>query len=65
MLSLLVMAVIVACVVGLIAILAGKILSSVGIPIAATVGGFLEQYCWVIGVLAGLWYFFSGGELPF
>lgn len=65
MLSLLVLSVIVACVVGLVAILAGKVLASIGIPIAATVGGFLEQYGWVIGVLAGLWYFFTGGELPF
>lgn len=62
--ELLVLAVVVAIVVGLVCILIGKVLASINVPIATTVGGFLEQYGWALGVLAGLWYFFTGGDLP-
>jgi len=30
------------------------------VPPAEAVGGFLEQFAWAIGILAGLWAFFSG-----
>jgi len=65
LLSRIVLAVIVAIVVGLACIFVGGILASLGIPIAVTVGGFLVTWGWVLGVLAGLWYFFKGGfSLP-
>lgn len=66
MIEALILAVVVACVVGLICLLLGKILASLAIPIAVAVGGFLEQWAWVIGVLAGIWFFFTGGSFgPF
>lgn len=55
-----VLAVVVAVVVTLLCILLGGILATLGIPIAVTVGNFLEKYGPAIGVLAGLWYFFKG-----
>jgi hypothetical protein len=64
-LGLLVLAVIIAAFVGLILIFVGRVLKTLSIPIAVTAGGFLEQFGWAIGVLVGLWYFFSGGKLPF
>lgn len=64
MIARLVLAVVVAMVVGLGCILLGSILAGLGVPIAKTVGGFLTQWGWVLGVLAGLWYFFSGGTFP-
>jgi len=43
----------------------GMLLVSLDIPPAEAVGRFLENYAWVIGILAGLWYFFRGGfSLP-
>jgi hypothetical protein len=56
-----VLAVIIAVVVGLICVaLLGPILVSVGVPIAVVVGSFFEVWGWVLGVLAGLWFFFRG-----
>ena len=60
----LVLAVIVAVVVGLVCMLLGAVLSTLRVPIAVTIGDFLAAWGWVIGVLAGLWYFFTGGGLP-
>jgi len=57
------LAVVVAIAVGLACILLGGILGSLGVPPAETVGHFLTAYGWVIGILAGLWYFFSGGSI--
>jgi hypothetical protein len=57
----LVLAVVIAVVVGLVCLLLGGILAGLGVPIAKTVGDFLEHWGWVLGVLAGLWYFFAGG----
>jgi uncharacterized membrane protein len=57
----LILAVVVAVVVTLACILLGAILASLGIAIAVTVGGFLKQWGAVIGILAGLWYFFADG----
>lgn len=63
MISRVVLALIVAIVVGLLCILLGGILVTLQVPIAVTVGGFLQQWGWVLGVLAGLWYFFRGGTI--
>ncbi len=57
----LVLAVVVAVVVGIVLVgLLGPVLVSVRVPIAETVGHFLTAWGFVIGVLAGLWYYFAG-----
>ena len=58
----LVLAVVVAVVVTLACILLGSILGGLKVEIATTIGGFLKNYGAVLGVLAGLWYFFAGGN---
>jgi uncharacterized membrane protein len=60
MLMRLVYAVAVAIGVGLGCLLLGLVLSSLGVPIAETVGKFLSTWCWVIGVVAGLIAFATG-----
>jgi hypothetical protein len=60
MLSRLILSVVVAVVVGLVCLLAGAILDSLGIPITSTIGAFLTRWGWVLGILAGLWWFFTG-----
>jgi len=57
----LILAVVVAVVVTLGCILLGGILDSLKVQIAITIGDFLKNYGAVIGVLAGLWYYFAGG----
>jgi hypothetical protein len=57
----LILAVVVAVVVTLGCFLVGGILADLKVEIAVTIGGFLKQWGAVIGILAGLWYFFSGG----
>ena len=64
MLARVVLAVVVAVVVGLVCILLGMVLGSLNVPITDTIGSFLKQWGWVIGVLAGLWYFFAPGSFP-
>ena len=65
MIARLVLAVVVAVVVGLACLLLGTILAELKVSVATTVGDFLKQWCWVLGVLAGLWQFFAGGfSLP-
>lgn len=61
MLARLILAVIVAVVVGLVCLLVGGILATLGVPIATTIGNFLARWAWALGVLAGLWHFFAGG----
>lgn len=61
MLRNLVLAVVVAVVVTLACYLLGKILDTLTVEVAVTIGKFLTQYGSVFGVLAGLWYFFNGG----
>lgn len=63
MIETIILAVIIGIAVGLGCMLVGKLLNSLGIPPAAAVGGFLEQYGWAIGVLAGLWWFFTHTKL--
>lgn len=63
MLSKLVLAVVVAVVVTLACLLVGAILAGLGVSVAVTIGQWLTSYAAVLGVLAGLWYFFSGVNL--
>ena len=57
-----VLAVVVAVVVGIVLVgLLGPILISINVPIAETVGRFFKDWGFVLGLLAGLWYFFAGG----
>ena len=62
MIAKLILSVVVAVVVGLVCLLLGSILASLSVPIATTIGDFLARWAWVIGILAGLWYFFTGGS---
>lgn len=64
MIGRLVLAVVVAVVVGLVCLLVGGLLGTINVPVAHTVGGFLQTWGWVLGLLAGLWYFFGGGSFP-
>lgn len=57
-------AVLVAVVVGLIFIFLGMVLVTLKVPIAVTIGGFMQEWGWVIGVVAGLWFYFGGGSFP-
>jgi hypothetical protein len=56
--------IVLACVVGiataLVILLIGLVLVAIKVPIATTVGGFLETWCWVFGLLAAIWFFFTG-----
>lgn len=64
MIETIILAVVIAVVVGLLLMLLGRLIASSGggVPILATLGGFLTQFCWVIGLLVGLLYFFTGGH---
>lgn len=64
MLSRIVRALIVAVAVTLGVLLLGVILLTINVQIAQIVGGFLKTYAAAIGVLAGLWLFFSGSTWP-
>lgn len=58
----LILAVVVAVIVGIVLVgLLGPVLVSVKVPIAATIGEFFINWGFIIGVLAGLWYYFTGG----
>jgi len=54
-----ILAVIVAAVTGLLLTLLGAILVALSVPILVTIGGFIAMWAWVLGILAGLWYFFT------
>lgn len=63
MIELLVLSVVVAVVVGLLCVgILGPLLRMLPGP-GALVGNFFSQYGWVLGILAGLWYFFTKGDL--
>lgn len=59
----LILAVVVAVIVTLVAVLLGGILADLTVKVAVTIGDWLKQYGPVIGVLAGLWYYFDGGKV--
>lgn len=64
MIARLVLALVVAIVVGLgLTALLGPILVSLAVPLAVVVGEFFVKWGWVLGVLAGLWFLFSGGPI--
>lgn len=60
MISRLVLAVVVAVIVTLGCILLGAILASLTVAVAVTIGDWLKNYAAVLGILAGLAWFFSG-----
>jgi len=61
-LGLFVRAVLIAVAVGLVLVIfLGPILTTLKVPIAVTVGHSLTDYGFAIGVLIGLWYYFSNG----
>jgi hypothetical protein len=62
--ELIVFAILIAVGVGLLCILAGRVIATLAAPIAVTIGGYLEQFGWVIGMVVGLFYFVTGGSLP-
>jgi hypothetical protein len=65
MIGRLVCALVVAIVVGLALVyLLGPILISMTLPIALIVGDFLVKWGFILGLAAGLWYFFSGQTWP-
>lgn len=45
-------------------VLVGGLLSNLEVSFAVTIGDFLKRYAGVLGLLATLWYFFSGGTWP-
>ena len=57
-----VIAVVIAVIVGLLCIFGGRILKSLSVPPAVTVGGFFEEYAWPIGVLVGIVWFITNGS---
>lgn len=60
LLARLVLAVVVGVIVTLICMLVGALLATVDVDMASTVGGWLESYAGVLGLLAALWHFFTG-----
>lgn len=63
MLRRIVLAVVVGVVVFLGCILLGLLLNALTVSFAVTIGAFLTQWAGVIGLLAAIWHFFSGGFL--
>ena len=53
------LACVVAVVVFLGCVLVGGLFITVGVPIATTVGAFLKNYATALGILAGIWYYFT------
>lgn len=62
MLRKLILAVVVAVIVTLGCYLLGAILITLKVDIAITIGNFLKSYGGVLGVVAGLWHFFTDGN---
>lgn len=57
----LIIAVIVAVVTGIVlAALLGPILLTLNVPIAETIGKFFLAWGFILGVIAGIWYYFTG-----
>ena len=64
MIETIVLAVLVAIVVGLLlTALLGPLIKSLPAPVAAIIGDFFIKYCWGLCLIAGLWYFFVGPAL--
>lgn len=57
----LILAVLVAVIVGLVlSALLGPILITLNVPIAETLGRFLREWGFVLGVICGIWYYLTG-----
>lgn len=56
----LVLAVVVAVVVTLACMLLGVLLAALQLSVAVIIGHFLTDWAGVIGILAGIWYYFAG-----
>lgn len=64
MLEAIIIAVLVAAVVGfLLVVVLGPILSMLKVPIVVFFGGILVSWGWAIGVVVGLFYFFGHGGI--
>lgn len=63
LLARLVLAVVVGVVVYLLCLLFGPLVADLRVSFAVTIGGWLVAYAAVLGLLAALWFFFSGGGL--
>lgn len=59
------LAVVIAVGVTLACYLLGAVLAALSIPIAVTIGNFIKDWGGVIGILAGLWYYFTEGTWHF
>jgi len=64
MISRIVVAVAIGILTALLILLLGVVCIALHVPVLKDVGAFLEQWCWVFGVLAGVLAFF-GGWNPF
>jgi hypothetical protein len=60
MLQRVILAACVGIVTALVILLIGIVLVAIKVPIATSVGNFLEQWCWVFGLIAAVWFFFTG-----
>lgn len=60
MISRLILALVVAIIVTLACTLLGAILVALSVDIAVTIGDWLKHYSAILGVLAGLWFYFTG-----
>ena len=64
MITRVILAVVIAVAVGIVLVaLLGPVIASLDVPIAKTIGAFFKNWGFVIGVLAGLWFFFAGGGI--
>ena len=55
-----ILAIVVWVVVALVCLLLGSLLATMKAAPLTTIGDFLETWGWVLGFLAGLWYYFAG-----
>jgi hypothetical protein len=60
MIKRLILAVCVAVVVTLVLTLVGSVLATLEVAVAVSVGTWLEHYSAILGVVAGIFYFFNG-----
>lgn len=60
MITRIVRAALVAVVVGLVCLLLGSLLGVTNVAPLEVIGGWLVRFCWVLGVLAGVWHFLGG-----
>lgn len=61
MIARLVLAVVVGVIVYLLCLLFGPLVADLKVSFAVTIGSWMIAYAAVLGLLAALWYFFSGG----